>query len=409
MRICLSRDSLIPLLNAASNVAPKRSTRPVLCHVLLEADKTTQELTITANNDGALIYRGRTPASVTQEGSVCVRARDLKDLVRVLPAGDVVLYAGGQKVGDHTLAANGSLLPEDHDNQPSALYVEAAETSKYCLVALPGDQFPASDWETSGDKPVKFTAYQLKNALASVAYAQCTEVTRYYLNGVFFEQKEDSSTLNLVATDGHRLARTSITLGDKERIFASPDTTGAILSPELIGALLKLLDKADGQDEVRCHIPGKVAWFRIGDTLLQGILVEGSFPDYRQVLPSHQDWFTADRADLHAALTRVAKMSPDGSGGSRWQVEGEALTLSARHAGRGEGVEDLEIQPDKEGSLEAGYNAHFWADALKAVGPTWPRVMISYGDRLSPALLQPCSEENEATPNECHVVMPMRL
>jgi DNA polymerase-3 subunit beta len=141
------------------------------------------------------------------------------------------------------------------------------------------------------------------------------------------------------------------------------------------------------------------------------MLVEGSFPDYRQVVPrSIQVACRVERVELLEALKRISIISPDKSGGVRFTLEDRRLTLSSQHSGRGKGKQEVRVR-EGGGNLEVGFNARYFIDALQVIDTA--DVLLEMTNHLSPCIVRPHCEKNDesnrANFSQINVVMPMRL
>lgn len=390
-RITIDKAPFLRLLKEAADVAPKRATQPILTHLHLEADPHTSELRVTST-DNEIAYSGATGCRVESQGAVCLQARDIYDVVRSLPAGDVEVWEG------------------EKEEENGTVHLKAGRAS-FQLHTLGVEDFPSIEWEKSGDTPACMKAGELSGAIAKALYAVSHEETRYYLCGLLFEANPDKDTeVNVVATDGHRLAKTTLSWEGHGPLHQGRKQS-AILPTRLLSSLVKILDR-NPKDAVKGQILDKKAWFKVGDTRIQGLLVEGAYPDYRQAMPqSENTLYTADRAELLGAMERVSLLSPDKTGGIKMSSpEAGRLLLESSHVGRGQAKAELEMQtcPISEWiEWECGYNAHFWQDALKAIHSK--RVMVGFTNHLSPCIVHPVDDEGGAILADAHVIMPMRL
>lgn len=378
MQLLIGRNPFKKVVSIAQGVVPKRSPKPILTHLLLEADA-EGGLTISAT-DEELSFSGSTEAQVEESGRVVVSAKDLYDIVRNLPDHPIRLVS----------------LPDE------GLLEIKCDRIEFRLHALPADEFPAlpqMNPETSYNFPVADLCQLIDRTIFAVSH----EETRYYLGGVYLECNEGEN-LRAVATDGHRLALCEATAPPQFEL-----APGQILPRKLLGELRKMIDANSG--EVKFGFQDKRVLFQYGPQTLISLLVEGSFPDYRQVVPKSPNMnCRVPRVELLDALRRISLLSPDKTGGVRFQLDDKQLTISSQHTGRGQAQQEVQVK-EGGGTIEVGFNAHYFIDALQAIDTA--DVQLELTNHLSPCLLRPFHEPDEdgnvPTTDQVNVVMPMRL
>jgi len=378
MELVIGKKSLEQMTGLAQGVVPKRTTKPILMHILLEADS-VKGLSISAT-DEELSFSGTVETQVVQPGSIAVSAKDLHDVVKRFPDKDIHL----------------SVNPEE-----SLLELKSGRI-KFGLQTLPAEEFPGLP-EINPENSYSFPVEKWSWLSDRTLFAVSQEETRYYLGGVYMECQE--SMLRGVATDGHRLA-----LAELEAPEGFVLEEGRILPRKLLTELRKMIDKKEG--DLQFGFQDKRVIFHHGLLTLSSLLVEGTFPDYRQVVPDNSSISCRVlRKDLFDGLQRISLMSPDKTGGVRFQSEGRQLVISSQQVGRGQGKEEVEIQ-EGGGEIEAGFNANYFIDAMKVLETE--QVLLEFNDHLSPCVLKPFVDDSEdkeegGQMHHLNVIMPMRL
>ena len=383
MELRISVQELSRALSMTQGVVQRKNTMPILANVLLDAKagEGAGEVVISAT-DLDLSLRTSRPCEVLEPGAVTVPARALADMVRVLPGPDVTLKR----------------LSNNH------VEVKSGRT-KARLMAMSAEEYP----KIPAYDDVSFV--EIDSALWSdmvekTVYAASTDETRYTLNGVLFEpghvrdEGAAPGALSMVATDGHRLVRIHRTFEDVS--FA--DVKESVILPRKgLSEIRRLLDDAgDDAKTVQLGFHENHAVVRTGSTVLGMRLIEGTFPDYHQVIPSVSDKVVRlSRGDLSAALKRVSVLASDKTQPVKLSLTKDTLEVSCHNPEAGEISDDIAVEY-AEADIEVAFNARYLADALATLDDN--NVLLKLTDNLSPGVLIGVDE----THHLC-VVMPMRL
>lgn len=373
MKLSIPRSELQRGLSRIQAIVEKRNSMPILANVLLRASKGTPSQLEIAATDLEVGIRGFHPADVSKAGSLTVSARKLFEIIRELPEEPVQL----------TATANSYL--ELHCGR-----------SRFTLAGTTAEEFPSLP-EFSPTSMVRLPAAVISSLIERTMYAASLDETRYNLNGVYFELLEEGTKLRMVATDGHRLAMVDRSLAAGGTALAS----GVILPRKGLAEFKRLVDEDDA-DEIELGIEGNSALARKGEVTLTMRLIEGEFPNYRQVLPKAITRKVIIASDtLSQALRRVALLSVERSKAVRVELSAGRLKLSANNPDLGEASEEIDIDYQGE-TLSVGFNARYLLDSLSAFKTK--EVELGLEDELSPARLSPTEDVDTIA-----VVMPMRL
>lgn len=366
-------------LSLAQGVVQRKNTMPILSHVLLDAGA-NGKLTLSAT-DLDVGVRTERACEVTSPGSVTIPARALADMVRELPGPDVTLKR----------------LPNQH------VEVKSGRT-RAKLMALSADEFPSlPPYAEATFVPLDTTL--LVDMVDKTLYAASQDETRYNLNGVLFEPPSSGTPdgpLTMVATDGHRLVRV-------ERAFDGANKFNlkapVILPRKGLGELRRVLGSADaGGDEKTIELGFKDnhAVARRGNTLLGMRLVDGQFPDYKQVIPKLADKIVRiARQDLVDSLKRVSVLAQDRMQPVKLVLGKDQLVVTCTNPDAGEISDDVPVEYAGQ-QIEVAFNARYLIEALQSLDDK--NVLLKLIDNLSPGLLVGVDE-----PRHLCVVMPMRL
>ncbi len=364
MKLTVSKQQLLDRLSNIQNIVEKRNTMPILSHFLLDAAKGGSQITAT---DIETAIREPLEAEVEAEGVLCIPARKLFEIVRELD-GDVAI--------------------ESEDSQ--WLRVGAGQSS-FRLACLAPEEFPT--WPLLEEAvEIKMDSPVLEQMIEKTIYSAGESDTRYTLNGLLFHMAGE--TLTVVGTDGHRMAMIESTMpqavAEEQKVIVPRKTTSE---------LRKFLD---GDEQVSIAIGKNHILFKAAGMEFLARLIEGTYPNYSQVLPTNNEKkLIINRDGFIKALRRVSVMSRERSNAVKIEIEPSRLKLSSSNPDIGEASDEVAMSYEGE-ALTAGFNARYLLDVLQAMSSE--SVSFELQDQLSPTLLK--EEGNESY--RC-VVMPMRI
>jgi len=282
MEFTVRREDLVRGLYLVQGVVERRNTLPILSNVLVEPAGEGIALTATDMEVG---LRGVVVAEVRKKGAVTLNARKLYEIVREVTAEEVVLKSA------------------------QAGWVEVlAGRSKFKIVSLDAKDFPQLPFGPDAPQgtAISIAAGTLREMIDRTLFAVSSDETRFNLSGVFLGNGEPG-TLRMVATDGHRLA-----LIDR-RLPNAKIERGVMMPRKGLVEARKLLDDAE-DSEVTMLLSPKDVRLVLRSTSFFMRLIEGEFPDYRQVIPgTTRVQARANRDDFLAALRRISLLASERS------------------------------------------------------------------------------------------------
>ena len=374
MKLTVERAALLRALAHVQSVVERRNTIPILSNALLEARSGALRITAT---DMDLAVVEKVPAEVSQDGATTVAAHTLYDIVRKLPEGAQIEIGSGREEGRLDLRSGRSRLS---------------------LAALPSEDFPVT---TDGDTPHNFavTAGELRTLIDRTQFAVSTEETRYYLNGIYLHaakaEDSDGEVLRAVATDGHRLARVDVPLPK-----GASGMPGVIVPRKTVGELRKLVEEGDA--EIAVSLSETKIRFALDSVVLTSKLIDGTFPDYKRVIPSNNDKALEVECDAFAkAVDLVSTISTEKSRAVKLSLGKGSLVLSASSPEAGSASEELEVGYSAE-PLEIGFNSRYLLDITRQIAGRSALFMLA--DAASPTLVR-----DTADASAVYVLMPMRV
>jgi DNA polymerase-3 subunit beta len=375
MKVSCLQENLARALGTVARAVSPRSTLPVLANVLISTENGRLRLSATNLELGISCWIG---AKVEVEGSTTAPARTFVDLVNTLPNETVIMDL---TVRNQTL--NVRCGPFNNDLK--------------CIDAHDFPPLPPADMDDGLDLNVE----DLRTMINQVTFAASTDDARPVLTGVQIEVEDNN--LTMASADGFRLSVRSAQLAT-----AVPEPFTAIIPARALSELARVLGSSD--DTVTMILPpnrGQVI-FRAPDVEVVSQLIDGTFPDYRGIIPSSYSTRSvlptssflkackaADifaRESAHSARLRI---TPGG------ELEPGTVEVSATSAetGSNESMVDATIEGE---SIEIAFNVRFLVDVLGVIGA--PNVALETTAASSPGVLRPIGDDHFL-----HVIMPMHL
>ena len=370
MQFVVSKQNLQKELGLVQGVVERKNTIPALSNILIESvGENSIRLTGT---DLDVTIRCDADAEISEPGAICVQARKLFEIARLLPDAPV------------------SFKKEDND-----WVTVTCDKTRFKMVGVPRDAFP--EVPTFKSAPTKISASVISTFIDRTIFAITQEESRYTLSGAKFIL--DDTGAKMITTDGHRLAYVERKGVAKN---SGSEAVETLIPRKTLAELTKLAagfegDISLGKDEH--HI-----FFEVGPRLLISRMLHGQFPNYDMVMPKNNDKSVQfDGAVLNSAIRRVALMSDERSHAIRFHLEPNQLVISAQKAEEGEASETVPTTYDGE-ETDIGFNAQYLQDFLNVIGDG--AVAFEFKDGNSQAQLRP-AEGGEYEYK--YVVMPMRI
>jgi DNA polymerase-3 subunit beta len=359
----VTKEAILDGLQRVQNVVSTRTTLPILSNVLVHASTGSLSLTTTDLDVGV---RCKVEAEVSKAGSTTLPARKLFSILKEVPAAEIEV--------------------EVDDRNAASIH---CGSSFYKIMGLPEEEFPRFP-ESGAGKALKIEQAVLRDMLKKTAYAVSNDETRYVLNGVFMGFKGDKITV--VATDGRRLA-----LIEHDIEVPKGAESELILPTKAVAELERLLaDKGD----VKLSIGENQIIFELDGTTLVSKLIEGTYPNFRQVIPTEtKERVPLERELLLAALRRASILASEKSQSVKLNFAKNTLTITATTPEVGEAKETLSINY-KGKEITIAFNPQYMMDPLRNLDAD--EIFVELTDELSPGVIK-------VNAPFLYVLMPMRL
>lgn len=368
MKFEVARSALLRAVHLVSGVVERRQTLSILSNVRLVVEG--DELSLTGTDlELEMVARIRLLKPAVENGDLTLPARKLADLWRSLPDDASIAFSGS---GERLTLRSGR--------------------TRFTLSSRPSAEFPSFD-VTGARAELNLAAEDVQRLINRTSFAMAQQDVRYFLNGLLFEVAPGH--VRTVATDGHRLALTSVPHdgGEAQRIQA-------IVPRKAVQEISRLV--ADGAGQAKILLGDAFMRVTVGEFTLTTKLVDGKFPDYEKVIPkAGAQHAVGSREALRQAFTRAAVLSNEKYRGVRLVLAPGLLTVHANNPEQEEAEESVVVETAGEG-LEISFNVSYLQEVLAAV--TDDTVRINLSDSNSSALIDIPGDDSSV-----YVVMPMRL
>ena len=352
MKIALAKQVLLDGLNKVAGVVSTRPSMPILSNVKLEA--VDGELQLTTTNM-ELTIQAKVPCLVETPGAITLPAKKLQSIIRELHDGEVTVSIKGNVA---TIRCN---------------------RAQFKLNGLPAEEFPSLPVFKEA-REFKVPQAMLNKGFRYTEFAIANDGMRYVLNGIYTCFQDGK--LTLVATDGRRLA-----LFENELEFPESQNVCIDIPSRAVAELHRLLGDAG---DVMVRITTNQAAFDFGDTLLITKLIDGNYPNYRQVIPSrYNERIVLPAPELNETVRRVSLLSSEKSNIVSFQFVPGAMRVQSSAKNMGEANEEMPIDYNGR-ELSIAFNADFVQAPLKAVGDS--EVAIDLIDASSPGVMRVADE-----------------
>ena len=382
MKLVCSQAELSASLQLVSRAVATRPTHPVLANVLLTADAATNRLSLTGF-DLHLGIQTTLPASVDTSGAVTLPARLFGDIISRLSADSPITLSceEGQEQVDLT-----------------------SLSGTYQMRGMSADDFPDLPLVQTGT-PIQLDPNALVQGLRATLFASSSDESKQLLTGVHLNL--DGQGLECAATDGHRLA--VLRLPHLQQDGATDDTAGEPFSVTVparsLRELERLLTGRPSGDPLSLFCDRGQVVLLWSDQVLTTRSLEGSYPNYRQLIPaSFSRSITLERRAFTASLERVAVLADQHNNVVKMALDPArgVVTISVDAQDVGSGSEQLPAEMEGE-PIEIAFNVRYLLEGLKAIGTD--RVRLQCNAPTTPAVLSPVGEGSEYT----YLVMPVQI
>tara|TARA_Y100000590_G_scaffold406991_1_gene496813 strand:- start:372 stop:1487 length:1116 start_codon:yes stop_codon:yes gene_type:complete len=371
MKLIVEKNTIFKALSHVQSIVEKKNTLPILSNILIEAKDNNITLSST---DMDISITEKINSNTIDNGSTTVNASTLYDIIRKLPENKEI---------------------EIISNDGKILSIRSG-SSRFSLGCLPKEDFPIIDIENPGIK-INIDSQTLLNLIDKTKFAISNEETRYFLNGLYFNLRNENNAniITIVGTDGHRLSKI-----DYLNENLPSESIGVIIPKKTINELSKLLAEYSGEIEINLT-SNKIVFF-INESILISKLIDGNFPDYKRVIPGeNNNVLKLNRLNFSAAVDRVSTINSDKLPIVKLKLLNNIMNISTSNTDNGTATEDIETEYNGD-EIEIGFNSKYVLDIVNNLEDE--EIHLSFKDNSSPITATEKSNEKLI-----YVLMPMRI
>lgn len=366
MKFTFDRDALLKEISIAQEIISTKNALSILSNVYFKAENGTLIIKAT---DTKVNFETRIPVEIEEPGSTTVLCDKLLNILNTLPSGDI----------------------EFRQEDINIFIKPISKKASFKLKSIASDKFP----EFSSNDTIPYFEIpvgEFKKMIIQTVFAVSNDQTRYFMNGVSFEKKDEN--LVMVATDGRRLAYISKPLAN------GIDDFNQVIIPEKVLSII--LRRAPSEGNLFVSVLDKTIFFKFGNYDISSVLIDGSFPNYQRVIPEHQDSsFEIDKKELSEALRRVALLVEQKSHRVYFEVTPGTLIISSQESEIGTAKEEIPCRYDGE-EIKIALNYLYIEEPLKVIDSD--RICIEFTENMRAITLRP-----EPAEDFSHIIMPMQM
>jgi DNA polymerase-3 subunit beta len=365
MELTVTQENFARALSAVGRVASTKTQLPILSNILLRTDGTRLLIAATNLEIATTQYIG---AKIAKPGAITVPARLISEFVSSLPKGTVELKIMGENMhissGKFHSIINGVIA----DDFPELPTINEENSVTYSI-----------------------NVEEFKQAVSQTIITSSSDSTRPVLTGVYWHSHE--GWIYLAATDGYRLS--------ERRLVETKSEVAAIIPTQTLQEVLRTI--ADTSETIDVLFDESQVRFRINEAEVISRLIDGNFPDYRQLIPLTSDIVAIMDKQAFNRVTKIAGLFARESGGSvTVTVDDDVKTVSLHSIASEMGENTSELDAKVTGSGQVTLNSRYLSEALSVLDAD--QISFSFTGKLSPCILKSTKKDT----NYYHVIMPLK-
>lgn len=366
MKFIFDRDAMIKEISIAQEIISTKNATSILSNVLFIAENNTLSIKAT---DIKVTFETKLPVEIQEEGMTTIFCDKFMSILNNLPSGEI----------------------EFNQNDIKVTIKPISKKVNFQLKSMASDKFPEFN-PTEEIKYFEIPSAEFKEMITQTIFAVSYDETRFFMNGVYFEKKEDN--LITVATDSRRLA-----YSEKNICQGIEDFKAAIVPPKILNIILK---RIPSEGNINISVGEKTIYFKFGNYQFSSVLIDGQFPNYKRVIPEVQSsYFEVEKKDLVDALKRVSLLVEQKSHRVYFNLTPGILTITSQESEIGTAKEEIPCMYEGEETVIAFNYLHI-EEPMKVIGTE--RLRFEFTETMRAVTLKSVPDSDFF-----HVIMPMQM
>lgn len=365
MELSVTQENLARALSIVGRVASTKTQLPILGNILLRVDGSRLLIAATNLEIASTQYIG---AKVVTPGDITIPARLISEFISNLPKAVVELKVNGNnlhiKSGSYSSIINGVIA----DDFPELPTINESASISYSI-------------ETN----------EFKQAVSQTIITASNDSTRPVLTGVYWHSFE--GYLYLAATDGYRLS--------ERKLVKTTSEVAAIIPTTTLHEVLRTV--SDDTDQIEVLFDETQVRFRLGESEIISRLIDGNFPDYRQLIPQKSEITTKVEKTDFVRVVKIASLFARESGGSitiSTNKDSHLLSIHSIASELGENTSEMTVETNESGTITL--NSRYLSEALSVIDDD--TIYFEFSGKLAPVILRSTAKD----PQYYHVIMPLK-
>ncbi|OPL16207.1 MAG: hypothetical protein AVO38_09085 [delta proteobacterium ML8_D] len=356
LKFSVKKNDFLNPLSKIQTIIDKKTSMTIINNVLIYTDENYLFVEAT---DLEISYKSKIPCLVTEQGAITINARKFYEIVKEFPSEEIFF----------------------EEYKDTWLKIGADEKAEYKIGGIAPDDFPKFR-HVSEENAVDLESSIIREMIEKTIFSSSYDDRKYSLSGIYFEEKHDDegkSQIRMVSSDGHRLSLMEKYITEKGLRLEE----GVIIPKKGAQEIRKIIE---GHERIVWGFDNNFCFVKCNNDHLVVRLVEGKFPDYRNIIPKSRDrYLTFNRLEVFNALKRISIFSSDTTfRGVKATVTPELIEIESLYKEIGEAKETISIDYSGE-PFEIAFNAKYLMDALSVMDSD--RVELTANNSESPCLL----------------------
>lgn len=365
MELSVTQENLAKALNTVSRIANLKTQLPILDNILL---RTEGNRLLVASTNLEIATTEHIGAKIVKPGDITIPSRVVTEFINSLPSGVISLKTKGDRLFIESGKFNSTINGVIAEEFPDLPVIDEKSAVKY-LISV--DDF--------------------KQAISQVLISVSSDTARAVLTGVLWQV--DGDNLYLVSTDGYRLS--------EKRLMPASTKMSAIVPAQTLQEVMRAITESD--EEIEALFSESQVRFRVGETEVISQLIDGNFPDYKQLIPKENDIIVKIKRSDFIQVAKIASLfAVHSSSGVTISTDNEQQIISLKSIASEIGENVSEAEAKIKGNGKITLNSRYLTDALNVIGAN--QIIFEFKGKLAPCLIK----SNQKQVDFIHIIMPLK-